>query len=688
MGIKNKTFFLDLKTLDNKVDSKLSDFAKSEDLEVRDIVRIIYSEAKKIKEKGKVKVTFKIIDGEEDGFRIIVESATIKYKGTIIYPYSQIKSDDFDYLLDPVLGKITLYNKKDECRKMSLTIDGVALDIFSMSYSNAKKFLKDISDRKCKNGYIEFPDAICFKEFGIKINAKKEENGDLKVDAPILSVDVYNEEEFFKEYYFEEEKEHYDVNIPLPDEYNYEKKDREETIKALKETINTKDDFEIEIPKEERKSKTYTQDDKQSELDRIKAKQEAELELVKEKLRRELEEDLNKTIKKFDEDNQRRIEGKKEIEIEGIDEEPKKEISFDEYKKELIKKDKEKKEKEEQEKLERERLEKERQEQERLERERLEKERQEQERLERERLEKERQEQERLERERLEKEKQEQERLERERIEKERQEQERLERERIEKERQEQERLERERIEQERQDQERLERERIEKEKAKSLEEIKELEKLFEESRKQQELIESRIQQKLNELKEVTKEEKNITSKITENVEIKDISEPIEVKAPNGFVSYEIESYEGIKEQGKDNLAVFFGEDKALVRKYFGGTPKEIRDYNEMELYDIFYAYFDEKEKCTGIGIYNQEQYKDKIALYMFGKNLITMTYRDIVKLIKKNDYNAIEDDDGIISLKYGISIDPKESANYKDEICDVIHIFKKGYYDEVYENF
>jgi len=673
MGIKNKTFFLDLKTLDNKVDSKLSDFAKSEDLEVRDIVRIIYSEAKKIKEKGKVKVTFKIIDGEEDGFRIIVESATIKYKGTIIYPYSQIKSDDFDYLLDPVLGKITLYNKKDECRKMSLTIDGVALDIFSMSYSNAKKFLKDISDRKCKNGYIEFPDAICFKEFGIKINAKKEENGDLKVDAPILSVDVYNEEEFFKEYYFEEEKEHYDVNIPLPDEYNYEKKDREETIKALKETINTKDDFEIEIPKEERKSKTYTQDDKQSELDRIKAKQEAELELVKEKLRRELEEDLNKTIKKFDEDNQRRIEGKKEIEIEGIDEEPKKEISFDEYKKELIKKDKEKKEKEEQEKLERERLEKERQEQERLERERLEKERQEQERLERERLEKERQEQERLERERLEKEKQEQERLERERIEKERQEQERLERERIE---------------QERQDQERLERERIEKEKAKSLEEIKELEKLFEESRKQQELIESRIQQKLNELKEVTKEEKNITSKITENVEIKDISEPIEVKAPNGFVSYEIESYEGIKEQGKDNLAVFFGEDKALVRKYFGGTPKEIRDYNEMELYDIFYAYFDEKEKCTGIGIYNQEQYKDKIALYMFGKNLITMTYRDIVKLIKKNDYNAIEDDDGIISLKYGISIDPKESANYKDEICDVIHIFKKGYYDEVYENF
>jgi len=643
MGIKNKTFFLDLKTLDNKVDSKLSDFAKSEDLEVRDIVRIIYSEAKKIKEKGKVKVTFKIIDGEEDGFRIIVESATIKYKGTIIYPYSQIKSDDFDYLLDPVLGKITLYNKKDECRKMSLTIDGVALDIFSMSYSNAKKFLKDISDRKCKNGYIEFPDAICFKEFGIKINAKKEENGDLKVDAPILSVDVYNEEEFFKEYYFEEEKEHYDVNIPLPDEYNYEKKDREETIKALKETINTKDDFEIEIPKEERKSKTYTQDDKQSELDRIKAKQEAELELVKEKLIRELEEDLNKTIKKFDEDNQRRIEGKKEIEIEGIDEEPKKEISFDEYKKELIKKDKEKKEKEEQEKLERERLEKERQEQERLERERLEKEKQEQERLERER---------------------------------------------IEKERQEQERLERERIEQERQDQERLERERIEKEKAKSLEEIKELEKLFEESRKQQELIESRIQQKLNELKEVTKEEKNITSKITENVEIKDISEPIEVKAPNGFVSYEIESYEGIKEQGKDNLAVFFGEDKALVRKYFGGTPKEIRDYNEMELYDIFYAYFDEKEKCTGIGIYNQEQYKDKIALYMFGKNLITMTYRDIVKLIKKNDYNAIEDDDGIISLKYGISIDPKESANYKDEICYVIHIFKKGYYDEVYENF
>ena len=133
---------------------------------------------------------------------------------------------------------------------------------------------------------------------------------------------------------------------------------------------------------------------------------------------------------------------------------------------------------------------------------------------------------------------------------------------------------------------------------------------------------------------------------------------------------------------------MYFGQSKEEIRKYFNCMPKEIRDYEEMEIYDIFYAYYDENDNCTGIGIYNQEIFKDKVALYFLGENLITMKYKDIVKLIKKNDFNAIEDEDGIISLKYGISVDPKEESNYQETICDVIHIFKEGYYDEVYENF
>lgn len=599
MGVKNTVFFLDLKTLDKKIDDNLKAFAKSEELEVDDIVKIIYNEAKRIGEKDEVKVTFKIVDGDEDSFRVIVEPANIKYKGTIIYPYEKVCSNDFEFKLDSVCGKITLYNKKKECRKITVTIENIALDIFAMTYQKAKEFLKDVSDRKEKKGYIEFPDAICFKQYGIKLNAKKAENGDIKVDELVASIDIFNKEEFFKEYYFEEEKEEekYDVNIPLPDEYNYEKKkdiEQEKNITEesvienidieieLPEIEQTKEDIKVEEPKfkivegiKEENNEVDQIDERQKELDRIREKQDAELEKVKDKLKRELEEELNKNIKKYDEDNEKRLkEDKRESneEIENnieiipeiiVEEIPEKnELKIEEVKVEI--------------------------------------------------------------------------------------------------------------------DQENT--------KAENQKEIEELEELLKEERKQQEILENRIKSKLEELKSVASKSKEI--KIEPKIDAKEPTEQIEIKEKNGFVAYEVESYKGIKEQGKENLLLYFGQSKSVIRAIFGGTPKEIRDYEEMELYDIFYAYYDEYDKCTGIGIYNQEVYKDKLALYMFGQNLITMKYRDIVKLIKKNDYNAIEDDDGIISLKYGISVDPKESSNYKDEISEVIHIFKKGYYDEVYENF
>ena len=221
MGVKNTAFFLDLNTLDKKGDQKLKEFAKREDLEEKDIIKIIYNEANRIGEKDKVKVTFKVIDDDDDTFRIVVEHANIKYKGTVIYPFKGVKSNDFSIDLDSVFGKITLYNKKEDCDKITVTIDGIALDIFSMTYKKAKEFLMDISDRKEKGGYIDFPDSICFKNYGIKLNSKKSENGDIKVDDNVSSIDIYNREEFFKEYYFEEKEEQkYDVNIPLPDKYN------------------------------------------------------------------------------------------------------------------------------------------------------------------------------------------------------------------------------------------------------------------------------------------------------------------------------------------------------------------------------------------------------------------------------------------------------------------------------------
>ena len=59
MGRVNNVFFLDLNFLNKKGDDNLKAFAKSEDLEVDDIIEIIYHEAKRIGESDKVKVTFK-----------------------------------------------------------------------------------------------------------------------------------------------------------------------------------------------------------------------------------------------------------------------------------------------------------------------------------------------------------------------------------------------------------------------------------------------------------------------------------------------------------------------------------------------------------------------------------------------------------------------------------------------------
>ena len=730
MGIKNTVFFLDLKTLSSKPDSKLKTFAKSEDLEVEDIIKIIYAEAERIKEEDKVKVTFKMIDDDEDSFRVIVESANVKYKGTIIYPYEKIKSDDFEFELDSVCGTITLVNKKEDCKKISVTIDGAALDIFSMKYNDAKDFLKELSEKKKKKGYIEYPDGICFKHFGVKLNAQKAENGDVLVDSKVASINVYNQEEFDKAFYFEPEKqEQYDVNIPLPDEYNYEKKEtkkkkaivvekEEEKKEEVKEVEEAK--IEIELPEEKSKEELEKEaqekrekEDKereeqrkknQEELDLIRKRQEEELEKVKEKFRRELEEDINKNIQKYEEEKLEKVELPDSIKEEKVEEKVE-EIKNEEPEitgpiivnpvtpkveevEDILQEDDEEEEIEEnniphkdgfaelQKKF-------------------------------------------KILTDELDDEE-----------EQEYEPEEDFEDEKIEE-------IKPQTIKQPEEDfdikdlDEVLGRTRKEepKEEKDNDNEIEVLEKMLEEGKRQQEILEQRITAKLEELKaqvkakeEPKKEEVKETKKTVKKEaaktslqdlekEIEDLEEEIiEPKAApkketkktvkkeekveekveekeNTIRSYTLESYKGLIDNSTNTLIVYFGQSKKDIRKILG-KPKQIRDFEEMEMYEDFYVYYDEEDKCVGIGLYNDKKYETTLSLSMFDRNLIDMKYRHIVKLIKRNDPNSIEDDDGIISLKYGISVDPRESKDSADDICDVIHIFQKGYYDEVYENF
>ncbi|MBR2784860.1 MAG: hypothetical protein IKD74_02575 [Clostridia bacterium] len=731
MGIKNTVFFLDLKTLSSKPDSKLKAFAKSEDLEVEDIIKIIYAEAERIKEEDKVKVTFKMIDDDEDSFRVIVESANVKYKGTIIYPYNKIKSDDFEFELDSVCGTITLVNKKEDCKKISVTIDGAALDIFSMKYNDAKDFLKELSDRKGKKGYIEYPDGICFKHFGIKLNAQKAENGDVLVDSKVASINVYNQEEFDKAFYFEPEKqEQYDVNIPLPDEYNYEKKEtkkkkaivvekEEEKKEEVKEEVKEIEEAKIEIELPEEKSKEELEkeaqekrekEDKereeqrkknQEELDLIRKRQEEELEKVKEKFRRELEEDINKNIQKYEEEKLEKVELPDSIKEEKAEEKVE-EIKTEEPEitgpiivnpvtpkvEDILQDEDEEEEIEENNNIPHKDGFAELQKKFKILTDELDDE---------------------------EEQEDEQEDFEDEKIEE----------------------VKPQTIKQPEEDfdikdlDEVLGRTRKEepKEEKDNDNEIEVLEKMLEEGKRQQEILEQRITAKLEELKaqvkakeEPKKEEVKETKKTTKKEaaktslqdlekEIEDLEEEIiEPKAApkketkktvkkeekveekveeneNTIRSYTLESYKGLIDNSTNTLIVYFGQSKKDIRKILG-KPKQIRDFEEMEMYEDFYVYYDEEDKCVGIGLYNDKKYETTLSLSMFDRNLIDMKYRHIVKLIKRNDPNSIEDDDGIISLKYGISVDPRESKDSADDICDVIHIFQKGYYDEVYENF
>ncbi len=528
MEQKSNEFFVNLNTLKKAGDKKLKEFAINEELNVEDIIDIIYKEADRIKEKNKVKVIFETL--EDDSFRIVVTPLKEMYKGTIIYPFTKIKSESKEILLDDIFGRMTLYNRKNLTSQLTVTIDGVALDLFSMTYSKAKELLINISDRRTENGYIEDEMSISFKEYGVKLNKKKDTN-------EIESIDVYNNEAFFNEFKFIEKKEEkYDVDITkvvVSSDY----KVPEFKVENLDDELDDEFDIEIDIPKKE-----------SNNIKSIEDKQKV------------LEDKLSERLKKFSlstVQNEISSENKEErVESKIISEEIKEEEEKNNYNNELKK-------------------------------------------------------------------------------------------------------------------------------------EIDELTKLYEKQKEQQEILENRISTKLEELKKLSREgktkrkdskEKIIESSV-ENVEKIDVQQ----KEDKKLKSYIIESYKGIKQQGKNSLSVFFGESREDIRNYFRFVPKKVDEYNEMEVYGNFYAYYDYENKCTGIGIYNQEKCKNEIALYLFGKNLITMTYKDIVKLIKDHDYKAIEDEDGIISLEYGISVDPREEKDYKNKICDVIHIFKKGYYDEVY---
>ena len=184
MELKSNQFIINLDTIKNEGDSKLEKYAKDEQIDVDSVIRIILSEAERNKIKNVAKVTFQML--EDDNIKIIVEKVENEKKEIVIFPYNKIKCGDKEIILEDFVGKITLYNKED--KNISVTIDGVSLNLFSMTYKKATELLCNISDRRGKNNYLKFEDNIAYKEFGIVVKNKIN-------SEDIEFIEVYNKEE-------------------------------------------------------------------------------------------------------------------------------------------------------------------------------------------------------------------------------------------------------------------------------------------------------------------------------------------------------------------------------------------------------------------------------------------------------------------------------------------------------------
>ena len=147
MEQKSNEFIVDLNLLNTHGDKRLEKFSTDEQINIKDVIKIVNSEAERNGVKDIAKVTFETY--KDDSFKIIVEQAEkqieTKTNEIIIFPYDKIQSNSSEIKLEDFIGKITIYNNEE--KKFYTTIDGVSLNLFTMTYKAATELLCNISDR-------------------------------------------------------------------------------------------------------------------------------------------------------------------------------------------------------------------------------------------------------------------------------------------------------------------------------------------------------------------------------------------------------------------------------------------------------------------------------------------------------------------------------------------------------------
>lgn len=129
---------------------------------------------------------------------------------------------------------------------------------------------------------------------------------------------------------------------------------------------------------------------------------------------------------------------------------------------------------------------------------------------------------------------------------------------------------------------------------------------------------------------------------------------------------------------GKSVGAIRFGMSRTDVKKMMGNKPKEFtkNTFSKAKTDDFgaYHAYYDESEMLEAV------EFFDECQLVLDGIDLMQLTYKNLLDLMREKDENLQVGDLDFTSFEYGIC----SSAENAEELSPVtsILVFKPGYFD------
>lgn len=121
-----------------------------------------------------------------------------------------------------------------------------------------------------------------------------------------------------------------------------------------------------------------------------------------------------------------------------------------------------------------------------------------------------------------------------------------------------------------------------------------------------------------------------------------------------------------------------FNMDRALVRTAVGACFKEFKknkfSKNVTDDFGLFHAFYDDADRLEAV------EFFEDVGLWFDDIDLVTFSYKDLEKLMSKNDTNLKVGDHEFTSIKNGICASSVGSE--EDSPVSSILVFRPGYFD------